>query len=471
MSHSSEYASAAQIALTALTKYLADGESGNGPVLHRPLPAVIADDLRLSHWMMHGGLAESDFEDFLSCYLHSSTRLRHPGYIAHQVSAPNALASVADMLHGAMNNPMAVYEMGAANATIELVVLNWMLKHIGWRPMSIDNSGGESGGGVLTHGGSLANLTALLAARAAIEPDAWVEGVPDDLVVLAAPDAHYSVARSISILGLGKRSLIALPTDRFGRIKPEQIHATVEGVRASGRRVMALVASACSTGTGLFDPLRAIGEICRSEEIWLHVDAAHGAPALLSSRTSALLDGLELADSTIWDAHKMMQTAALSTAILTRSEKHLDQTFQQEASYLIYDHQLVGVDFLHRTVECTKAALGLKAFFAIAHQGSAALGDFVADRFDLAKRFHEVIAARPGFECPYWPESNILCFRYGRNDEAQVRVRESLMDNGSYHIESTKIEGRRYLRLAIMNGQTSVETLEGLLEEIEEILN
>lgn len=469
--HATRYASVGQIALTALVRFLEDSERGLKPVLHRLPPKQISDSLRIAHWMERGGLEGNEFKVFLSDYLSHATRLHHPGFMSHQVSAPNALASVADMLHGAINNPMAVYEMGPANATIELAVLNWMLGHVGWQPMSADKKSSDSGGGVLTHGGSLANLTALLAARAAIAPDSWVEGVPGDLVVLAASASHYSISRSVSILGLGQRAVVALPTDDLGRILPAEVAPVIEGIRASGKRVMALVANACSTGTGLFDDLRAIGEVCRATDIWFHVDAAHGAPALLSSRTSGLLDGVELADSLVWDAHKMMQTAALSTAVLVRSEKHLDRTFQQKASYLIYDKQLTGIDFLHRTVECTKAALGLKAFFAIAQQGSKAMGDFVADQFQTTHQFYDIISARPGFECPYEPESNILCFRYGKDDETQISIREALMAEERFHITSTEISGRRYLRLTVMNMNTNVSTLQGLLTSIERLVN
>ncbi len=467
MSHSSDYNSAANIALKALTQFLNESELGKVGVLHRPVPEEIIADLDIEFWLKNGGLAESKLVEFLQHYLKSTTRLHHPCYMAHQVSAPNALASVADMIHGAINNPMAVYEMGPANTSIELAVLNWMLKHIGWDSMSMGTGNKSSSGGVLTHGGSLANLTALLAARADLEPNAWNVGTPNDLVVLCSSEAHYSVARSISIIGLGQNAMVALPCDKFGRILPDKIHSVIEQQKINGKRIMAIVASACSTGTGLFDPLREIGEICQRESVWLHVDAAHGAPALLSADTAFLLDGITLADSVIWDAHKMMQTSALCTAVLTKKESSLDNTFHQNASYLIYDHQLTGIDFLNRTIECTKAGLGLKAFFAIAFQGTKAMGDFVASRFNLTKQFYEVIKNRPGFECPYEPQSNILCFRYGRDSEQQVKIREELLANETFHIKSVNLSGSRYLRLTVMNDNTNLETLEKLLKSIE----
>src|SRR5690606_37004977 len=276
---------------------------------------------------------------------------------AHQTATPDFPAALADFVHGVINNPVNSDEMGAAAATVEFEVLRWMLEKVGF----------PAGGGVLTHGGSLANLTALLAARARAVPEAWDEGVPGDLVILASPSAHYSISRAASILGLGQRAVVPLETDELGRIDPSRLPDI------SGRRVMALVAAACSTGTGLYDDLRAIGEWCREHGVWFHVDGAHGASALLSDRHAHLLDGLGLADSVIWDAHKMLRTSALAAAVLVRREGDLDAAFKQEASYLFYGDQ--GFDQIVRTVECTKAELGLKVFLNLAWRGERGLGE------------------------------------------------------------------------------------------------
>jgi L-2,4-diaminobutyrate decarboxylase len=441
-----EFTEAAGITVDELAAYVDESQRGAVPVIRRRPPRELADRLALRDLIEKGGMTPRTYREFLRVFLAEGTRLHHPAYLAHQTASPDFPAALADFVHGATNNPMAIYEMGAAAATVEFEVLRWMLAKVGF----------PAGGGVLTHGGSLANLTALLAARARAVPDAWEEGVPRDLVVLAPRSAHYSIERAVSILGLGRRSVVPLETDALGRVDVSRLPDV------SGRRVMALVASACATGTGLHDDLRAIGQWCRERDVWFHVDGAHGASALLSDRHAHLLDGVELADSVIWDAHKMLRTSSLAAAVLVRRESDLDAAFKQEASYLFYGDR--GFDLIGRTVECTKAELGLKIFLNLAWRGEAGLGDYVERQYATAHRFWELARRRPGFELPYEPESNIVCFRYGEADQAAIR--ERLIGDGSFYLTSAELNGVRHLRVTVMAPATGDRVLEALLDEI-----
>mgnify|MGYP006290115981 FL=1 len=465
-----EYEALAGIALERLTGYVEASRAGREPVGgHAPLGEVYAA-LELDRWTGPGGMDEVSFAGFLDRYLAYSTRLYHPAVIGHQTPAPEPPAAVADLIHGAVNNPMAIYEMGPSAVAVEFAVLNWMIARIGWTPQPLPPAQAPGGhaAGVLTHGGSLANLTGLLAARAAAAPEAWQEGVPGDLAVLVPENSHYSVARAVAIMGLGSRAVYPLETDGRGVVRADRLEAARERVRADGRRCMAVVANACATATGLHDPLRAMGEFCREYGVWFHVDACHGASALLSPRYRHLLDGLDLADSVVWDAHKMLQTSTLCAALLVRDAAAFQATFHQEASYLFYGDNRDGIDFVWRAVECTKAGLGLKVLLNLAFRGERGLGRYVEGRYAMARQFFEVIRARPGFECPWEPESNILCFRYGDDDALQVRIRERLLREGRYHMTSTLLNGRRYLRLTVINPLTDADTLAGLLDAIEE---
>jgi L-2,4-diaminobutyrate decarboxylase len=353
---------------------------------------------------------------------------------------------------------MSLYEMGPAAHAMERVVVEWMVEKVGWP---------DGAGGVLTHGGSLANLTALLAARAAAAPDAWTDGVDGTLAVLAPPSTHYSVRRSVAMLGLGERAVVDLEVDEYERIVPGALDEALERARDAGRRPMALVAAACATSTGLHDDLEAVGAFCHEHGIWFHVDGAHGAPALLSPAHRHLLRGIEQADSVIWDAHKMMRTSALAAAVLVREEPRLEAAFRQKAAYLIYEESGEDLSFLERQVECTKAPLGMKILMNLAFRGEEGLGRYVAEQYDKTIRFWEIIAARPGFECLSRPESNILCFRYGRDSALQVRLREQLLRERRFHLSSTVVNGKRWLRLSVMPTATSEETIEELLDAIE----
>ncbi|GAA2994337.1 aspartate aminotransferase family protein [Streptosporangium longisporum] len=446
---------AANATVGELAAYVDESQRGVPPVIRRRPPRELAERLGLARWIREGGMTADDHAEFLRVYLAEGTRLHHPAYLGHQVAVPDFPAALADLVHGVSNNPMAIYEMGASAATVEFEVLRWMLATVGF---------GEAGGGVLTHGGSLANLTALLAARASVAPDAWTDGVPGDLALLVPASTHYSLTRAAAILGLGERAVMPLDVDGLGRIDVARLPETLERVRRAGRRPMALVANACATGTGLYDDLRGVGGFCAANGIWFHVDGAHGASALLSQGHRHLLDGIELADSLIWDAHKMLRTSSLAAAVLTRREGDLDAAFRQKASYLFYGEQ--GFDLIGRTVECSKAELGLKIFLNLAWRGERGLGEYVARRYATAHRLWELATRRPGFTCPYEPESNIVCFRYGTGDQAAVR--ERLMEDGSFQLTSTEIGGVRHLRAVVMAPATDDKTLEALLDRVAE---
>ncbi|MFF5211712.1 pyridoxal phosphate-dependent decarboxylase family protein [Streptosporangium sp. NPDC000396] len=448
-----EFVRAASVTVEGLATYVDESQLGLPPVLRRRPPRELADRLGLVRWIREGGMTPESYAEFLAVYLEEGTRLHHPAYLAHQVAAPDFPAALADFVHGAINNPMAIYELGASAATVEFEVLRWMLDKVGY---------GEAGGGVLTHGGSLANLTALLAARAAAVPQAWTDGVPGDLALLAPASTHYSLTRAAAILGLGERAVMPLDVDELGRVDVARLPEALDRVRRAGRRPMALVANACATGTGLYDDLRGIGEFCAANGVWFHVDGAHGASALLTPEYRHLLDGIELADSLIWDAHKMLRTSGLAAAVLTKRGADLDGAFRQQASYLFYGDQ--GFDLIGRAVECTKAELGLKIFLNLAWRGERGLGDYVARQYETAHRFWELARERPGFECPYEPQSNIVCFRYGTGDQA--RIRERLMEDGAFHLTSTEVGGVRHLRITVMAPATDEKTLEALLDRI-----
>jgi L-2,4-diaminobutyrate decarboxylase len=448
-----DYAEAAHVAVELLADHVTEARAGLGPVNVQPDPDALASELELERWIDEGGMDAAALEEWLPRYLDATVRLHHPGSMAHQVAVPSTGAAVADVIHGATNNPMAIYEMGAAGATIEREVVRWMLDKVGFDR--------EFGGGVLTHGGSLANLTALLAARARVAPDAWRAGTPGDLTLLAPPSAHYSIRRAAAILGLGEDAVIELEMDELERIRPDRLAAALERCAAAGRRPLALVAPACATSTGLYDDLRAIGSFCAEHGIWLHVDAAHGASALLSERHHGLLDGIELGDSVVWDAHKLLRTSGLCAAVLVRRGPDLPAAFRQSGDYLFNDTESVGFDLLDRALETTKTTLGLKLFLSLAWAGERGLGEYVASRYDAARRFHELLSREPDVTLPYAPESNIVCFRIGDGD--QLALRERVLEGGRLHFGSTTVNGERYLRLVVMAPDTNEDTLNELL--------
>lgn len=460
-----------------LDQYLRNSKTGKTHVLKQQTPETIAEKLKLESNFIKGFTSLEDIKSFIFNYLDNTNHLRNPRYMGHQVAVPQDLSGIPDWIHGSINNPSSLYEMGPAGATLEAYMINWMLAQLGWfqgANLHDFKLHQNSGSGILTHGGSIANLSALSAARAAIAPEAWTEGSPKDLVVMGPQTSHYSIARAISIMGMGKNAFVPVPVDENEVLVISALEEVYQEQLKQGKRVMAVVANACATSTGLFDDLNAVADFCEKHKLWYHVDGAHGAVALLSKEDKVKVKGIERADSLIWDAHKMMRVPALCTAVLYKKYNSQVNSFQQKGSYVFHEGDVIGMDSMPFTVECTKSALGTKLYWSFALEGEKAISDFVSNSFQQARELYHYLNNHPDFYCPYFPESNILCFQYRPDlltDQQQLDLRYQLIKTGDFYITSCEIDRKRFLRTVLMNPLSQKKDFIAMAEKIKAIAN
>ena len=472
-STSENLAKIGKVVLEELTDYLSQSQQGIGKTLTQMPAGELAKALDLDRLIKEGGLSSETAADWLKIYLENSMHMHHPGYIGHQVAVPHIGAGIADFIHGIVSNPMSIYEMGPSAAVIEKTIVNWMLQKIGWfnGDSLIDfHPHKKNGAGILTHGGSIANLTALLGARARAAPEAWDEGNPDNLVIFAPAVSHYSVARSASMMGLGKKAIVPIAVNDLEVMRPEALLPAFEKAKNEGKNIMAVIANACATATGLYDPIDEVGHFCNENDIWFHVDGAHGASALISEKEKHRLKGVQRADSLIWDTHKMLRTTTLCAGVLFKNPKDRAAVFQQKGSYIFHEKEQIGFDVLPYTLECTKEELGTKLFWVLASEGEQKLSQFIDNQIDTTRKSYNLINEHPHFECPYFPESNILCFQYtkfGTDNDFQLAIRNEYVKRGNFYTTSAEINGVRYLRIVVLNHLTTENTIQKLIKEIE----
>jgi L-2,4-diaminobutyrate decarboxylase len=389
--------------------------------------------------------------------------LQHPMYMGHQVCPPLPAAAFADALVSVLNQSQAVREMSPSTTAVELALLRWFAGLAGWDP-------GRARGSFVS-GGSAANLTALLAARARAFPEAWRHGLPTNAAVLVGEQAHYSVARAVGIMGLGTDALVRIPTDARGATSPAETRAALSALRAAGRPVLALVATAGSTATGTHDDLSALADSASQAGVWLHVDAAHGASALLSDRHRHYLQGIERVDSLSWDPHKMMFQPLSAALILVRDGSALERAFAQDASYLFQPPEDTPEripDLGAWTLQCSRRADALRLWLALRLYGTRTIGALYERTVTLAERLWQLLAEAPDFQPLHRPESNILCFRHvaaGDHDPSwQDRLRRRYNASGAGWITAATVRGERALRVTLINPRTTEAHLVRLLE-------
>lgn len=442
-----------------LTRYLADNLAGKGPVLDWQPPAIA-----MSQWQAelprHGThtpeqLLQTLQDEILSASLH----IHHPRNLGHQVATPLPMAALCDLVAALTNQAMAVYETGPSATLLERQVLRWMGELIGWQQTE----------GVLTSGGAQANLTALLAARQVkTNWNAWQHGVSagPPLRLLASEHAHYSVSRAAGIMGLGTDAVIKVAADEQGRMDMATLHRAWQRCIDEGTMPFAVVATAGCTPTGSIDPLIEIAAFCRAHDLWLHVDGAHGASALLSGKHRSLLEGIALADSVVWDGHKLLYMPATVSAVLFREPQHSYAAFAQEASYLFQGSSDAeeAYNTSYRTIECTKRMMGLKLWAAFSLYGVEKLGGLVDQVFATARLLAEKLQSAKDFELLMMPQTNIVCFRYGIDDQSGIR--KKLVESGAFHLTQVNLNDEIWLRTTIMNPFTAESDLDALFVAI-----
>lgn len=397
--------------------------------------------------------------------------LHHPRYVGHQVPAPVPLAGLFDLVGSVTNQVMAIYEMGPWATAVEHAVVDAVGEQLGFKASAF--------AGLVTSGGTLANLTGLLAARNVSLGNSWSAGLSSRTpapVLVAHADAHYSVTRSAGILGLGTDQIVLAALDDRRRMEPNRLDATLKELRSRGVPIVAVSAAACATPIGAFDQIPEIDDVCRRHDVWLHVDAAHGGALAFSPRYRHLVAGVEQADTVVCDAHKMMFMPALCAMLFYRNPAHRIAAFHQDAPYL-FDPlvpELAEYDSGVANLECTKRAAAFGVWGVWSLLGPQIFADMVEVTIDTARQFYEMLVGAEDFEPLHEPQCNIVAFRYrpatlrdapqADFDLFQLRLRRRVIESGEYYLVQSKIDGRPVLRTTIMNPLTTPDDLRGLMD-------
>lgn len=469
---------------STLGRHFSSLESREANVLNwgEPQPNV---NLALS--TLHDGASTKDthewvpkFQQLLQRTLEHGQNLHHPRYIGHQVPASVPIAALFDAIGSATNQVMAIYEMGPWATAVERAMIATLGAELGYAPNSF--------GGLITSGGSLANLTALLTARnvALGENDGvWRTGIHDaaKLAFIVQEDVHYCVTRAAGILGIGTNQIVKVPVDDRRKMRVDLLDETLRSLKSSGRTIVAVTAGACATPIGAFDPLNEVADVCEAHGVWMHVDAAHGGAMLMSDQHRHLLSGIDRADSVVWDAHKMLFVPALCAFAFYKNKEHRFAAFEQNAPYL-FDPSNPGIadyDSGVQTLECTKraAAYGLWGLWSLF--GRQVFTDLVDVTMAMTSVLHKKLTDADDFVPLHKPECNIQAFRYVPNyardwdaqrlGDFQLEIRKRVIQSGKAYIVPIKLNGVGALRATMIHPCTTSPDIDAVMQSIRDAAN
>lgn len=373
-----------------------------------------------------------------------------PGYLAYIPGGGLFTAALGDLLAGGFNRYTGMSQMAPPMAAIEASVVAWLCEQF-------DLPAGARG--VLTSGGSMANLSAVVAARTRLGED-FADGT-----VYVTDQAHHSVAKAARIAGFPERALRLVPRDAQLRMEPAALAELIAADRAAGLRPCLVVGSAGTTNTGAIDPLPELAAIAREAGAWFHVDGAYGGFFRLTERGRERLAGIERADSITLDPHKGMFLPYGTGSLLARDGEALRRAHSRSASYL---QDIAGSDlpdFADLSPELSRANRGLRVWLPLRLHGVAAFRAALDEKLDLARLVWERLSAVEELELPWEPPLSTVAFRLRDGDDAANRaLLERINGSRRVFLSSTVIDGRLWLRISILSHRTHRDRIEEAIE-------
>ena len=387
----------------------------------------------------------------------------HPRFFGFVPGPNNFVGVLGDMLASGFNVFSGTWVSGAAAAQTELVVVDWLADLCGLP---------DAAGGLFTSGGSMANVTALAAARHAVLHDE-TEGA----VAYCSDQTHTSVDRALRLLGFGADQLRRVPSDDQYRMDRDALSHAIRADRAQGRRPFCIIANAGTTNTGAVDPLPALADLADEQDLWLHVDGAYGAAAVMCERGRDRLAGLDRADSLSMDPHKWLFQPFEIGGVLVRDRRHLRRAFQVHAEYL---EDAVGeadeVNFSDYGIQLTRSFRALKLWMTLKVYGRRRMAGAVQRGFERADEAEALFRARDEWEVVTPSQMGIVSFRCVPEGwtEAEVdalnrRLGPAISEEGTAMVTKTTLDGRPVLRFCPINPRTTPADIEQVVQRLDDL--
>ena len=398
-------------------------------------------------------------------YLRYSVRTDHPGFMNPLWGGINLSALAGEIIASITNNSMYTYELSPFATLIEQALIRRMCDIIGF----------GDGNGTLTTGGSNGNMIGMMCARYHIDPLGQQRGFDcQKLVCYVSAESHYSVLMAANVLGIGFENVIKVRCDNEGRIRSDKLDEEIQRTKLNGQTPFCVVATAGTTVRGAFDPIKEIAEICSNHNIWFHVDAAWGGSCMFSAKHRSLMDGVELADSVCWDAHKMMGVPLICSAFLIKRPEILRKICSHgDVAHYLFHGETEDVDLGRISLQCGRRNDALKLFLAWREIGDAGWARLIESYVSLADYLEATVKSHDKLEMRSQRVWSNVCFRYTvdgiDHNDVNNQIRERLVKSGDFMVSKSNVNEDVILRAVIANPGVTTESLDKFIVEVVKI--
>ncbi len=408
--------------------------------------------------------------DFESIIMPGITHWQSPNFFAYFPANGSYPSILAEMLTASLGAQCMVWDTSPAAAELEEKVMNW-LKSMTGLPAEWT--------GVIQDTASTSTLVAILSARERITSfginDNGFTGT-ENLRVYCSAEAHSSVEKAVKIAGIGRKNLVKVGTDSEYRMDANLLSKAIADDKAAGLLPLCVVAAIGTTGCTAVDPLSAIADICEENNIWLHVDAAYAGTALLLPEYRWMIEGIEKADSFVFNPHKWMFTNFDCSAYFVKDKESLIRTFEILPEYLKTGNRGLVNDYRDWGVQLGRRFRALKLWFVIRSYGVTQLQGKIREHINIARWFEQQVTTHPDFELLAPVPLSLVCFRYNpasfNGNENLNQINEELLrelnNTGKIFLTHTKLNGQYTLRMSIGGTLTMQQHVEKAWELIRE---
>jgi aromatic-L-amino-acid/L-tryptophan decarboxylase len=382
----------------------------------------------------------------------------HPsgGHLSYIPNSGMFTGALGEFLASGLNRYTGVAGAAPGFSAIEHGVVDWLC--------SIFDLGPNSSG-LLLSGGSMANFTGIVTARAAMLGDDFTDGV-----IYVTPHTHHSAAKAARLAGFRSDQVVTVDVDDELRMSVDALERRATEDRAAGHKPFLVIASAGTTDTGTVDPLGPISNLAGSHDLWVHVDAAYGGFFQLTERGSSVLTGIEHANSIALDPHKGLSIPFGVGALIVRQEAHLVDAHLGRGAYLLDEDSYNGVrDIASLGPELSRPFRGLQVWLPLHLHGVAAFRDALDCTLDLAAHAYGRLQGIHGIETAWSPDLSIVAFRFDDDDLGRAALQAVNADR-TVHLSPTVVGGRFVLRFAILNRRTTADHIDHAIDIIEKTL-
>lgn len=446
--------------LRQLEQYFTDSE--NLQAVAHPMPP---DQLqaKLSLDLTADGKPLKDLNIDIANYLSHAVKTAHPRYFNQLWGGFNAPCLMGDMLTSATNTSMYTYEVAPVATLIEKTLIAKLGTFVGFSKPE----------GQFTTGGSNGNFMAMAMARHCAMPAFKQIGLANapKLIAFVSEEAHYSFEKAAYLLGLGTEQLWKVPVDDAGQMIVAELEELIVKAHGQGSQPFFVAGTAGTTVRGSYDPLDQIAAIAHREGLWFHVDGAWGASVLLSPTHRYLMQGVEQADSVVWDAHKMMGMTLICSILLVKQRGVMLNTFSTHGTdYIFHADEEVQTDLGPSTMHCGRRVDAVKLWLTWKHLGDRGWEALIDHYFELATLAEAIIKAHTSLELVTPRQSLNLCFQYVPKRSHQspndftLKIRQILWDEGVAMVNYAKLNNKVVFRLVLCNNQTSRGDIESFFE-------